>query len=59
VHPHTLTYRLKQIRRRFGIDLGDPEVRLRVQLALHVLDARGTPVETRRPRRRRGAARAG
>ena len=45
VHPHTLTYRLKQIRRRFGIDLDEPDVRLRVHLALLILDARG-------PRRR-------
>ena len=39
VHPHTLTYRVKQIRHRFGLDLDDPEVRLRVQLALLILDA--------------------
>jgi hypothetical protein len=56
VHPHTLTYRLKQIRRRFGIDLDDPEVRLRVQLALHVFDAHA-PAEPRRSRRRGGSAR--
>lgn len=41
VHPHTLSYRVKQIRRRLGIDLDDPEVRLRVQLALLILDAQG------------------
>jgi sugar diacid utilization regulator len=41
IHPHTLTYRLKQIRRRYGIDLDDPEVRLRVHLALRILEARG------------------
>jgi DNA-binding PucR family transcriptional regulator len=41
VHPHTLSYRVKQIRRRFGIDLDDPEVRLRVHLALLILDADG------------------
>jgi sugar diacid utilization regulator len=40
VHPHTLSYRARQIRRRFGIDLDDPETRLRVQLALRILDAR-------------------
>ena len=42
VHPHTLSYRLKQIRRRLGLDLDDPEVRLRVQLALLILDAQGS-----------------
>jgi hypothetical protein len=52
VHPHTLAYRLKQIRRRFGLDLDDPEVRLRVQLALRIFDAKSAPVEPRRPRRR-------
>jgi len=41
VHPHTLSYRLKQIRRRMGLDLDDAEVRLRVHLALLILDARG------------------
>ena len=41
VHPHTLSYRARQIRRRFGLDLDDPETRLRVQLALRILDARG------------------
>lgn len=40
LHPHTLSYRIKQLRRRFGLDLDDPEVRLRVQLALLVLEAR-------------------
>lgn len=39
VHPHTLSYRMKQLRRRFGLDLDDPEVRMRVQLALLILDA--------------------
>jgi sugar diacid utilization regulator len=41
VHPHTLSYRVRQIRRRFGLELDDPETRLRVQLALRILDARG------------------
>jgi DNA-binding PucR family transcriptional regulator len=41
VHPHTLTYRLKQLRSRFGFDLADPETRLRVDLALLILDAQG------------------
>jgi sugar diacid utilization regulator len=39
IHPHTLSYRLKQIRDRFGIDLDDYDARLRVQLALLVIDA--------------------
>jgi sugar diacid utilization regulator len=52
VHPHTLTSRLKQLRGRFGIDLADPEARLRVQLALRILDARDPTPVTRRPRRR-------
>jgi hypothetical protein len=52
VHPHTLAYRLKQIRRRFGLDLDDPEVRLRVQLALRILDAASAAVAPRRRRRR-------
>jgi sugar diacid utilization regulator len=39
VHPHTLSYRLKQIRQRFGIDLDNPSTRLRVHLALTVLEA--------------------
>jgi sugar diacid utilization regulator len=42
VHPHTLSYRLKQIRGRLGLDLDDPEVRLRVHLALLILDAQGS-----------------
>jgi len=41
IHPHTLTYRLKQLRTRFGIDLADPDARLRVDLALLILDAQG------------------
>ena len=40
IHPHTLSYRVKQLRSRFGLDLDDPEVRLRVHLALRILDAR-------------------
>jgi sugar diacid utilization regulator len=58
VHPHTLTYRLKQIRRRFGIDLDDPQVRLRVHLALLLLDARGAVAEGGRAGRRGRLARA-
>ncbi len=50
VHPHTLSYRVKQIRQRFGIDLQDPEVRLRVHLALHIIDARAPASRARRSR---------
>ena len=39
IHPHTMSYRLSQIRRRFGIDLENPDTRLRVHLALLILDA--------------------
>jgi hypothetical protein len=53
IQPHTLTYRLKQLRRRFGLDLDDPEVRLRVQLALRILDATRAAGERRRRRRTR------
>jgi sugar diacid utilization regulator len=41
VHPHTLSYRVKQIRARHGLDLGDPDVRLRIDLALRILEAQG------------------
>jgi sugar diacid utilization regulator len=53
VHPHTLSYRVKQIRQLFGIDLQDPEIRLRVHLALHILDAQAPASRVHRPRRRR------
>jgi len=59
VHPHTLTYRLKQIRRRFELDLDDPEVRLRVQLALRILDAHEPGSDPHRLRRRAVAGRSG
>jgi DNA-binding PucR family transcriptional regulator len=55
VHPHTLSYRVKQIRRRFGIDLDDAETRLRVHLALLILEAQGPVADgagPRPPRRR-------
>ena len=39
VHPHTLSYRIKQIRNRHGIDLDDPGTRMRVHLALLIRDA--------------------
>ena len=38
VHAHTLSYRLAQIRRLHGIDLDDAQTRLRVHLALLILD---------------------
>jgi purine catabolism regulator len=33
-HPHTVSYRLKQIERLTGWSLRDPEAKLRMQLAL-------------------------
>jgi len=39
VHPHTLSYRVKQLRARHGLALDDADVRLRVDLALRILDA--------------------
>lgn len=36
-HPHTVTYRLKQIERLTGWSLRDPEAKLRLQLALRAL----------------------
>jgi len=36
IHPHTLAYRIAQIRQRFGIDLDDAETRLRVHLAVMI-----------------------
>jgi DNA-binding PucR family transcriptional regulator len=39
IHPHTLSYRLNRLRERFGIDLDDYDVRLRVELALLILGA--------------------
>jgi sugar diacid utilization regulator len=41
VHPHTVSYRVRRLRSRFGLDLEDPGVRLRLQLALLILDATG------------------
>jgi hypothetical protein len=38
VHPHTLSYRLARLRSVHGIDLDDTEMRLRVHLALLILD---------------------
>jgi sugar diacid utilization regulator len=37
LHPHTLSYRLEQLRRRHGLDLDDAETRLRVHLAVLIL----------------------
>lgn len=36
IHPHTLSYRIGQLRARLGLDLEDPDTRLRLQLALLV-----------------------
>jgi sugar diacid utilization regulator len=38
IHPHTLSYRVKQMRDRHGLDIDDPHTRLRVELALLILD---------------------
>ena len=53
VHPHTLSYRVKQIRARYGLDLDDPETRLRVHLAVLILEARAPTADTRTPVPRR------
>jgi purine catabolism regulator len=37
IHPHTLSYRMTQMRRRYGLDLADAQTRLRVALALLIL----------------------
>jgi PucR family transcriptional regulator, purine catabolism regulatory protein len=37
IHPHTLAYRVAQIRQRHGIDLDDAETRLRVHLAVRIV----------------------
>ena len=37
IHPHTLAYRVAQIRERHGIDLDDAESRLRVHLAVLIV----------------------
>ena len=39
IHPNTLAYRLKQIHERHGIDLEDPQTRLKLHLALLILDS--------------------
>jgi sugar diacid utilization regulator len=36
IHPHTLAYRIAQIRQRHGIDLDDADTRLRVHLAVMI-----------------------
>lgn len=43
IHPHTLSYRLNQIRERYHVDVDQPDTRLGVQLALLILDAAGRP----------------
>jgi len=50
VHPHTLSYRVKQLRRRLHLDLEDAEVRLRVHLALLIFDAQGPGAGARHAR---------
>lgn len=42
VHPHTLSYRTSRLKERFGIDLEDGDTRLRVHVALLILDASRT-----------------
>ncbi len=39
VHPHTLAYRVAQIRKRHGIDLDDAETSLRVHLAVLIVES--------------------
>ncbi len=39
IHPHTLSYRLRQMEKRFGIDLGDPRTRLSIAVALLILES--------------------
>jgi sugar diacid utilization regulator len=39
IHPHTLAYRVGQIRQRYGLDLEDAETRLRVHLAVLIVAA--------------------
>lgn len=39
IHPNTMSYRLGQIRRHYRIDLEDGETRVRLHLALLILDA--------------------
>jgi len=59
VHPHTLSYRVKQIRTRYGLDLDDPDARLRVQLALMIVESRGgdTDLPAQVPKRGRRESR--
>ena len=39
IHPHTLSYRIKRIGARYGIDVDDPSTRMRLHLALLIRDA--------------------
>lgn len=39
IHPNTMSYRLGQIRQRFGIALEDAETRVRLHVALLILEA--------------------
>ena len=52
-HPNTLRYRVARITELAGLDLADPEDRLRIELALRVLDVLSPPkTRWRRPCRR-------
>ncbi|MCW5892256.1 MAG: helix-turn-helix domain-containing protein [bacterium] len=54
IHPNTMSYRLGQIRQRFGLDLEDPETRVRLHVALQILEATPAHDDARaRTRRRR------
>ncbi|MEO6990818.1 MAG: PucR family transcriptional regulator ligand-binding domain-containing protein [Candidatus Baltobacteraceae bacterium] len=43
IHPNTLRYRLERIRDATGIELDDPEIRFRVQLASRLVRTRQVP----------------
>jgi DNA-binding PucR family transcriptional regulator len=45
-HPHTVTYRMKQIEKLTGWSLRDAEDKLRLQLALRALRVRGERPES-------------
>ena len=39
IHPHTLSYRIKQMQRRYGVDLDNAQTRLRLAVALLILES--------------------
>ncbi|GAC1656726.1 MAG: PucR family transcriptional regulator ligand-binding domain-containing protein [Vulcanimicrobiaceae bacterium] len=43
IHPNTLRYRLDRATESLGIDLGDPDVQFRLQLAARLLDIENRP----------------